>query len=184
MENKVLSEVIAIPSGIEVNLADDIINVKGAKGEISKKIIISRIKVKKENNNLNFSVNADSRKDKDILNANVANFKNMLIGVTQPYIYKLKICSGHFPMNVAVDKNKVVVKNFLGEKLPRIAKILEGVQVNISDDIITVESPDKDKAGQVSANIEIATKILYKDRRVFQDGIFLIEKAGETLKWF
>ena len=173
---------IEVPEGIEININNDIVKAKGIKGEVSKKFNISRVKIKKENNKINFSVDGDSRKDKDILNANLANFNNMLKGVKEPYIYRLKVCSGHFPMNVAIDKNKVVIKNFLGEKLPRVAKILDGVSVKLNGDVIVVESSDKDKAGQVSANIEIATKIIRKDRRVFQDGIFLIEKAGELVK--
>ncbi len=182
MEKKGLSEIIEIPNNVEVNIDKSIIKVKGPKGEIKKKFNSSRINIKKDNNKINFSVESDSRKNKDILNANLANFKNVIKGVNEIYVYKLKICSGHFPMNVTVDNNKMIIKNFLGEKLPRVANLLENVNVKVNGDIIIVESPDKDKAGQVSANIEIATKISNKDRRVFQDGIFIIEKAGDIIK--
>ncbi len=182
MEKNGLSENVEIPNGINVNVEGSTIKVRGSKEEIIKKINSSRIKIKNENNKLNFSVEGSSRKDKDILNTIVAHFRNMLEGANSTYTYKLKVCSGHFPMNVTVDKEKVIIKNFIGEKLPRVAKIIQGVQVKVNGDIIIVESNDKDKAGQVSANIEIATKIPHKDRRVFQDGIFLVEKAGEIIK--
>ena len=182
MKKNSLSASVEIPEGLEVNLDNTLIKVKNQKTELSKKLTSSRVKVKKEENKIIFSVESDTRKDKGMLNTHVANFNNMLQGVKEIYIYKLKVCSGHFPMNVNIDKDKIVIKNFLGEKLPRVAKIIEGVQVKLDNDIITVESHDKDKAGQVSANIEIATKIRHKDRRVFQDGIFLISKAGVPLK--
>ena len=179
MENKTLSDNIELQNSIDFSIENNILKVKGPKGEIKKKISSSRIKIKKENSKIILTVEGRSRKSKDILNSCISNLKNMLEGVNKSYIYKLKICSGHFPMNVVLEKDKVIIKNFLGEKLPRVAKILEDVNVKINDDTITVESIDKDKAGQVSANIEMATRIVYKDRRVFQDGIFLIEKAGD-----
>ena len=181
MEKNGLSESVAIPEGIEVHVDNNTIKVKG-KTEITKLFNTAQIKIKKDNNKLTFFVEGVSRKSKSILNTSLALFKNMIEGSNETYIYKLKVCSGHFPMNVAVDKNKVVIKNFLGEKLPRVAKILENVHVKVAGDIITIESNDKERAGQVSANIETATKIPNKDRRVFQDGIFLVEKAGELIK--
>ena len=181
MKQKGLTENIEIPAGIEVNIVNNIIKIKGSKAELLKKL--HRISAKKEGNKIVLSVPEDSRRSKDVLNANIANINNMIKGSNENYVYKLKVCSGHFPMTVTIEKEKVIVKNFLGEKLPRIARILPGVTVKSSGDLISVESNDKDKAGQVSANIEIATRIPNKDRRVFQDGIFLIEKAGEPIKW-
>ena len=175
-------EKIEIPSGIEVMIDASMLKVKGPKGENIKNIRNSKVKLQKENNFVNFSVIGTSRKHKSLLNSSLAHFKNMVKGVTTPYMYKLKICSGHFPMNVTIDKNKIIIKNFLGEKVPRIAQVIEGVIVKVNGDIITVESSDLEKAGQVSANIEIATRIPNKDRRVFQDGVFLIEKAGVPIK--
>ena len=182
MKEKKLTEKIEIPSGIEVSLDNFILKVKGPKGEIIKDIKTSKVKFKKENNKINFTVNGVSRKHKSLLNTYLAHFRNMTNGVTNPYVYKLKVCSGHFPMNVTVDKTKIIIKNFLGEKVPRIAQIIEGVNVKLNGDIILVESLDIEKAGQVSANIEIATKIPNKDRRVFQDGCFIIEKDGKPIK--
>lgn len=180
MEKK-LSQEIEIPQGVEVLLDKNIMKIKGPKGELKKDFSLLKVDLKKEGNKINFSVNGISRKSKDFLNTSVSHFDNLAIGVKEGYTYKLKVCSGHFPMNVGVEKNKIVIKNFIGEKVPRVAKIMDGVDVKINGDIITVESIDKEKAGQVSANIEIATKIPNKDRRVFQDGIFIIEKAGELI---
>ncbi len=81
-------------------------------------------------------------------------------------------------MLVEVNKNKniLLIKNFLGEKKPRVAKILPGVEVNIEKNIITISSPNKELAGQTSANFEKATHVRNRDRRKFQDGIFIIKK--------
>src|SRR3989344_4958309 len=103
MKEKKLTEKIEIPSGIEVSLDNFILKVKGPKGEIIKDIKTSKVKFKKENNKINFTVNGVSRKHKSLLNTYLAHFRNMTNGVTNPYVYKLKVCSGHFPMNVTVD---------------------------------------------------------------------------------
>ena len=86
-------------------------------------------------------------------------------------------------MSVIVEKknNLLKIKNFFGETKERTAKLLEGVDVKIEGDILTVESCDIEKAGQTAANIEASTRVKKKDRRIFQDGIFIISKAGEEI---
>ena len=59
----------------------------------------------------------------------------------------------------------------------RNARIEKGVEVKLSGDVIDVTGTDKEKVGQTAANIEHATKIKGFDRRVFQDGIFLMRKT-------
>ena len=108
--------------------------------------------------------------------------KKILKGVVEGHVYQLKICSSHFPMSAAVNNGEFSVKNFLGEKVPRTIKIKENVDVKVEGDIITVESPDKELAGQTAASIEQLCKITNRDRRIFQDGIYIISKAGKEIK--
>jgi len=73
--------------------------------------------------------------------------------------------------------NLVVISNFLGEKIPRKANILKDVKVQLDNDILIVEGLDKEKTAQTAANIERATRITNRDRRVFQDGCYIISKG-------
>ena len=66
----------------------------------------------------------------------------------------MKICSGHFPMNVAYNDGRITVKNFLGEKTPREIKITPDVQVKIEGDKILIEGTDKEAVGQAAGSIE------------------------------
>ena len=100
----------------------------------------------------------------------------MIRGVNEGFTYELKICSGHFPMTVKKEGEEVVISNFLGEKIPRKSKIIQGVDLEVKGDMIIVKSPDREKAGQTAANLEKATFIKKRDRRIFQDGCYIVSK--------
>ena len=112
----------------------------------------------------------------------VAHSNNMIRGSKENHTYTLKICSGHFPMNVSVSDSKLTVKNFLGEKVPRVLKLMEGATIKVDGNMIHITSPSKEIAGQVSADIEQLTRRPGFDTRVFQDGIYLTIKDGKELK--
>ena len=118
------------------------------------------------------------KKAKRMANTFRAHIENMIIGVTDGFEYQLKICSGHFPMNVSKEGNKIVIKNFLGEKVPREANILDGVEANIEQEVITIKGISIESVGQTAANLEQSTKIKNRDRRRFQDGIFITSKRS------
>jgi large subunit ribosomal protein L6 len=113
-----------------------------------------------------------------------AHIKNMIKGLTKKFKYKLQISNVHFPMTVTLDKskNELVIKNFLGEKKERRIKIAKEVEVKVNKEEIEIESISIEKAGQCAANIEKGTKVRNKDRRIFQDGIFITEKPGRIFK--
>jgi large subunit ribosomal protein L6 len=101
----------------------------------------------------------------------------MIKGVTDGFTYNLKAFYSHFPMTLAVNGDIFNVNNYFGERVPRAAKILNGVNVKVSNKTeITVSGIDKEAVGQTAANIERCTTIKNRDRRVFQDGIYLLNK--------
>ena len=79
-------------------------------------------------------------------------------------------------MTLKIKNNELIINNFLGEKVPRKATIFPNVEVEIKGNIIKVSSIDKEAAGHTAANMEKATKVKKRDRRIFQDGIFITKK--------
>ncbi len=175
-------KVVSIPSEIELNLEGSLLNVRGNRGENQKLMTSPLVRIKKEDTMLNFYARGKegkiTKKEKRVIGTFAAHISNLIIGITEGFEYKLKICSGHFPMTVKVESEEVVIKNFLGEKVPRKARISSGVSVDIKGDIISVKGIDIGAVSQTAARIEQSTRITNRDRRVFQDGCYITEKAG------
>lgn len=176
-----LEDKTELPSGVTATIADGMVTVKGPKGEVAKNLKDPMIKIKANGNTITISAATDTKRQKRVINTYSAHLKNMIQGVQQPYQYRLKICSGHFPMNVAIQGETLMVKNFLGEKSPRTLKLKKGVTTKVEGDQIVVESCDKDLAGQQASDIELLTAKSNRDLRVFQDGIYMTEKAGKKV---
>lgn len=172
---------VQIPEGINVDIAQDMMltmTMKGKKGEVRRSFRSIGITISKEDNTVVFSAKKATKKVKRLLGSFRAHVKNMIKGIAHGHTYKLKICSGHFPMTVTLKGVEFSIKNFLGEKVPRITQLLEGVAVKIEGNDVTVESPDLEKAGIVASRIELLTFISKRDRRIFQDGIYIVQKPG------
>ncbi len=156
---KLYQDKLEIPENIQVELDNTLLKVKAEKGEIQKYLLLPKVEVKKEDKLLTFKSKFTSKREKRIINTYKSLIKNMFLGVTEGFSYKLKICSGHFPMTVEVQNKELIIKNFFGEKKPRKTKILDDVNVTINGDEILVEGINKESTGQTAANIERATKI-------------------------
>lgn len=169
---------IEINDGVEIKIDGNIMSVKGPNGELTRSFAHPAVKIVVEGKEV-ILTSPSLRKAKKMANTFRAHIENMIKGVTEGFEYELKICSGHFPMNVSKEGNKIVIKNFLGEKVPRESKILEGVEANIEQDVISVKGISIELVGQTAANIEQSTKVRNRDRRRFQDGIFITSKRGK-----
>ncbi len=180
MKEKVdLNEKIKIPEGITVTLDNKLLKVKGEKGEISKVFSHPKIDIKINNKEIEITCKNYRRKEKALVGTFVAHTKNMIKGVSKGFEYKMKTVFSHFPIKTSVDNNEFIIENFLGERSARRAKILDGVNVVIKSDIVTITGIDKEKLGQTVANIERASKVKDRDIRVFQDGIYRTSKGGK-----
>ena len=156
--------------------------IKGPKGEVNREIKQRNISIRIDNKKIVLESERGTKKDKKMIGSLTAHVKNMIRGSLQNHVYTLKICSGHFPMNVSVSNNKLNVKNFLGEKVPRVLQLKHGADVKVDGDLIYVTSANKEIAGQISADIEQLTRRPGFDTRIFQDGIYIINKDGKELK--
>ncbi len=181
MDNKTYSEIIELPENVRVSLQGRTVFFEGNKGKLEEKFENPNVLIEVKENKIILKSLKSSKKNKAVVKTYKAHIINAINGVENGFEYKLKICSGHFPMNVSLSNNEIVIKNFLGEKVPRKIQIIKGADVKIDGSIIKVTSIKKETAGQMAANIEQATRRPGFDKRIFQDGIYIIEKAGKKI---
>tara|TARA_Y100000310_G_C20567288_1_gene756164 strand:+ start:403 stop:984 length:582 start_codon:yes stop_codon:yes gene_type:complete len=181
-EKKGFNEELEIPKGIDVKIDSGIVTVKGQKGEVKKDLFNKKVDLKVEGNKIMIASGRSTKREKKMIGSFRAHLNNLLKGVTEPYSYTLKVCSGHFPMTVSVNNNQFIVKNLLGEKIPRVLDLKEGVTVKVEGELVVVESPDKEKAGQCAASIEQLTRRNGYDTRIFQDGCWITMKGKKEIK--
>ncbi|UCD92457.1 MAG: 50S ribosomal protein L6, partial [Methanobacteriota archaeon] len=138
-----------------------------------------RIKVSVGKKSAVVSIEYPSKADMALVGTITSHIRNMVKGVTEGFQYKMKIVYSHFPIKASVRGQEFVVENFLGERSPRIAKILGRTQVQVNGDEVTLTGPNVEDVGQSAANIEQVTMIKGYDPRVFQDGIYIVQKGKE-----
>ncbi len=173
---------VELPQGVSAALKDGVLSFKGPKGEAFHKLEERKVNTKVQGNIITIQGKRATQRDKMMTGTVEAHIRNLVRGVQSPYIYTLKVCSGHFPMTLALQGDKLTIKNFFGEKVPRILQLKKGAAVKIEGDKITVESASKELAGQVSADIEQLVRRPGFDTRIFQDGIYITSKHGKDIK--
>lgn len=174
---------IEIPKDVSVELAAKKVIIKGPKGAIEKDFNNPRFNKKiviEKNGSITVKTESEDRKTKAVVGAIAAHIKNAITGVTSGYKYSMKIFYSHFPMSVTIKGDEIQIKNFLGEKGARLARIVGDSKVVVDKDDIFVTGVDAEKVGQTCANIEQACKITKRDRRVFIDGIYIHRKFLQT----
>ena len=174
---------IEIPEKIQIEVKERRIIVKGPKGSVEKDFDDPRynksIQIKKEDNSLVITSQSDNRKTKAMIGTIKAHVRNMINGVTTGYKYMMKVTYSHFPISISIQGNQVQIKNFLGEKGSRYADIIGNTTVKVGKDEIVVTGINVEDVSQTAANIENRCHISRKDRRIFQDGIYITTKTLE-----
>lgn len=181
MRIKELTETIALPDGVSASYAAPVLTVKGAKGELSRKLFHPRIAFTVEGNAITLTCTNAGKREKTLFYTLRSHVRNMVTGVTEGFVYKMKVCSGHFPMTVTVKGELFEVKNFIGEAVPRTLKLNPAVKVTVEGADVTLEGTDVEAVGNQAGSIEQLTRRLGFDRRIFQDGIYITNKAGDEL---
>lgn len=166
-----MESIIELPNGIQANLQGDTLSIKGPQGELKRRLHPS-VSVHSEGKQITFE-----SPSKAMLNTFVAHARNMVRGAEKGYVIRMKIVYAHFPVTVETKGTQIIIKNFLGEKLPRYAKLFGPTKIEAKGQEASLKGPDKEAIGLTFASLRRATRIGNKDPRVFQDGFYVVERT-------
>ncbi|MEM7822986.1 MAG: 50S ribosomal protein L6 [Candidatus Aenigmatarchaeota archaeon] len=167
---------IAIPAGIQARYADGILSITGPKGELKKRMESLDVQLEISEGKIILKCASERRKAKAVFGAWAAHIKNMFIGVQKGWQASMKVVYSHFPIKVSVEDKNVKIHNFMGERSPRLTRLLDGVSVDVKGADIIIKGIDKEAVGQMAANIELTARVKNRDKRIFSDGIWITQK--------
>lgn len=141
---------IAVPAGVTVEQVNNVVKVKGPKGELSREIKSNKISIKLENGELSVLRADDLKETKALHGLYRMLIANMVTGVVTPFTRTLVIAGVGYKASVAGKK----LTMGLGMSHPVEMIIPEGLTVTCPDLLtIVVSGVDKENVGQFAAQI-------------------------------
>ncbi len=170
---------VTFPKGVSLKLEGRRLTARGPLGTVVRTFPAAALELRTEGTEaiLALRIPANRKRARSLLRTWAAHLANLAGGLTNGVEARMKVVAAHFPMKVQARESQLVIENFLGEKHPRSALLVPGVQAKVDGDFVVLTGHDIEEVGQTSANIERATRIRDYDPRVFQDGIYVIERA-------
>lgn len=170
----------------EIELPDDVdasvdrldLTIEGDTDAVTRRLWYPDVSISVEDGVVRIESDATDAKTLATVGTFESHIRNMIHGVTEGWEYEMEVLYSHFPMQVNVEGNEVVISNFLGEKSSRRTNIHGDTEVHVSDEEVTLTGPDIEAVGQTAADIEQLTRVTDKDPRVFQDGVYITQKPN------
>lgn len=170
---------ITIPEGVEVNIEDEKVTVKGKKGELTL-AIHHFVKLEKKGSELIVTVKKpDEKLNRSLWGTFRALLANMIKGVSQGFEKKLEFNGVGYRVNIAGKKMTLEVgfSHTVEYILP------EGIEGKVEKNIITINGIDKCVVGQVAAEIRAIKKPEpYKGKGIKYIDEIIRRKAGKVVK--
>ena len=172
---------IAIPAGVTVTLKDDVVTVKGPKGELSQ-YVNPLITVAIEGNEVVVSRSSDEKQERAFHGLYRALINNMVVGVSEGYKAELELVG----VGYRVSNTGNVMELALGFTHPIFMVLPPEIKVETKTErnknpLITLESCDKQLLGAVCAKIRSFRKPEpYKGKGVKFVGEVIRRKSGKS----
>jgi large subunit ribosomal protein L6 len=164
------AEEVEIPSNVKVAVEKTepfgyVVKVRGPLGEIVREFRNTPVVMSLQDGKIVLEVFDARKREYAILGTYRGLLKNMFLGVTRGWRYKLKVIYTHFPMLVKVQGNQLIIENFLGRKSKIVLEVPKGVKVEVKgkEDVV-VEGIDRDVVSQFAAAIQAAVELRGDER--------------------
>ena len=171
---------ITVPSGVEVLIGDGRVSVKGPQGTLER-VLPGEITIRQEDSILTVERPNDERQNRALHGLTRSLVNNMVLGVTNGFTKDLEIVGVGYR---AVARGPGQLELALGFSHPVIINAPDGITFEVPVPTrISVKGIDKEKVGQVAANIRKMRKPEpYKGKGVRYAGEHVQRKAGKAAK--
>jgi large subunit ribosomal protein L6 len=171
---------ITVPSGVDVQIADRRVVVKGPQGTLER-TIPGEITIRQEDGTLLVERPNDERQNRALHGLTRSLVANMVQGVTAGFTKDLEIVGVGYR---AAPRGANQIELALGFSHPVVVDAPDGISFEVPIPTrITVKGIDKEKVGQVAANIrKIRKPEPYKGKGVRYAGEYVQRKAGKAAK--
>ncbi|KYD20706.1 MAG: 50S ribosomal protein L6 [Caldibacillus debilis] len=170
---------IAIPSGVTVTVSGSHVTVKGPKGELSRDFHPD-MTIKVENNEVVVSRPSDSKLHRTLHGTTRAIIANMVKGVSEGFEKSLELVGVGY--RAQKQGNKLVLNVGFSHPVEIVPE--KGLEIEVpSNTKIVVKGIDKEKVGQLAANIrDVRPPEPYKGKGIRYEGEYVRRKEGKTGK--
>lgn len=170
---------IAIPSGVEIKIEDNMVTVKGPKGTLAREVH-KDMQVSIEENELSVVRPSDNKMHRSLHGTTRSIIANMVSGVTDGYAKTLELVGVGYRANKTGEK---VVLN-VGYSHPVEIVPESGIEFEVpANNKIIVKGIDKELVGATAAKIRSVRKPEpYKGKGIKYEGERIIRKEGKAGK--
>ncbi|MGA9286856.1 MAG: 50S ribosomal protein L6 [Anaerobacillus sp.] len=170
---------IEIPSGVTIDIKEDVVTVKGPKGELSR-TFNSDIKVNIEENVLTVARPSDHKEHRALHGTTRSLIANMVEGVTKGFEKGLEIIGVGY--RASKSGQKLILNVGYSHPVEMVPE--EGIDIEVpSNTKVVVKGIDKERVGAVAANIRaVRTPEPYKGKGIRYENEYVRRKEGKTGK--
>ena len=172
---------ITVPAGVSIQVKDNVVTVKGPKGELSQ-YVNPEIKVAIEDGVIELTRPSDNREHRSLHGLYRALINNMVVGVSEGYKKEMELVG----VGYRATSTGQVLELALGFshaiyiKMPKEIKVEAKTERN-KNPLIILESADKQLLGQVCAKIRSLRKPEpYKGKGIKFVGEIIRRKSGKS----
>lgn len=173
--SRIGKQIINIPSGAEVTFSNNVLAVKGSKGEL-KRDIKPGFDIQIENGTVTVVMHKNDLQSKALWGTYGSHLKNMIKGVTEGFTKKLLLEGIGYKADVSGDKINLA----LGFSHPVSIAIPKGVTVTSEKGQVTFSGCDKEAVSQLASQVRALKKPEpYKGKGFRYEGEIIKRKQGK-----
>lgn len=170
---------VAIPEGVEVNIGNGKIEVKGPKGVLNLDIS-KRVDVKVEDGKIIVDRKSDSKEDRSLHGLSRSLINNLVEGVSKGFEKNLELVG----VGYRATKKGNALELSVGYSKPVNFPAIEGIEIAVPKPTqIKISGTDKQLVGQVAADIRsVRPPEPYKGKGIRYADEYVRRKAGKAAK--